>query len=84
MAPTIPNLTLPDFLKTPLSNIHSTTVLLGIFIIFSLIYITVSGILIYHWQAYGMNSKGIVIGRTLFLLVSVILYFIAVSVFLTI
>ena len=47
--------------------------LLGIYIIFLLGYLIVSAVLMYHWDAYGMRNKMIIIAGAIFTFVSVVL-----------
>ncbi len=64
--PTIPALKFSIIAITP----DILLIVLGVFLFF---YLIVSAVLFYHWSAYGMHSKGIVIGKTIFSIVSVIL-----------
>lgn len=64
----------PDFLNIDISFMFSTQVLLIVLVLFFIIYAIVSGVLIYHWSAYGMRSPGILVAETLFLFVSMALF----------
>ena len=73
-----PKLILPDLPHIHLSLFVNAPVLFGILILFFAFYVTVSSVLMYHWSAYGMRSSGILVGETLFLFVSVVLFVISV------
>ena len=54
-----------------------------IFIVYFFLYAIVSAILFYHWKNYGMRSQGIMIARSLFIFVSIVLFVICgISIFL--
>ena len=42
--------------------------------LFFVVYAIISGVLVYHWSAYGMRSAGIVVAELLFLMVSIALF----------
>jgi hypothetical protein len=65
----------PAFMK--LSLLINTPVLTIILALFAAGYLVVSGVLIYHWSAYGMGNPSIRIGRLLFLSVSLMLFIVA-------
>ena len=67
--PTLPHISGVSFISTP--------VLMVMFLLFLIFYGIISSILIYHWIAYGMRSAGILVGQTLFLFISLILFTIA-------
>ena len=69
----LPNLALQTLPVDKLLFLLNTPVLLVIFIIFSVFYIIVSAVILYHWSAYGMKSAGILIAETLFVFVSLVL-----------
>jgi hypothetical protein len=69
----LPTLAPNAFLDHPLAIILSTNALIGILFLFILSYIGISSILLYHWNAYGMKSNGIIFAQSLYLLVSVVL-----------
>lgn len=46
-------------------------VILGVFFV---VYSIVSAVLFYHWHAYGMRSRGIIVAETVFTLVSLSLF----------
>lgn len=52
----------------------SKTALSFIFLSYLAIYIVVSIVLLYHWKTYGMRSAGVLLGRSLFLIVSLCLF----------
>ena len=58
----------------PTSSIFNTFVLGTLFSIFLIIYVIIGSVLWYHWNKYGMNSKGIIFGRMLFVIVSMVLF----------
>lgn len=69
-------------IKFPFSNdliafLLNTPALLIILTIFFIFYVVVSGVLVYHWNAYGMRSGGILIAKTFYIFVSVVLFIIA-------
>ena len=75
------NLTKLDF--STLSKLASTyflnkSIMFGFLALFFIVYAIISAIIMYHWSSYGMDSKGIIIGRSLFLIVSVSLFLIAI------
>lgn len=41
-----------------------------LFLISFLLFVVVSGVLLYHWRTYGMSNKQVVFARTLYLVVS--------------
>lgn len=67
--PTLPNINLNILMTTP--------VLAIIFVLFLIIYIGITGVIIYHWSTYGMKSPGIILARTLYIVVSLSLFFTA-------
>ena len=67
--PVFPHINLPLFINKP--------VLLGILALFFIVYSVITGVLMYHWSAYGMKSQGVLVAETFFLFVSVILFVIA-------
>lgn len=48
-----------------------------VLVLFFIAYIIISAVLFYHWTSYGMRSAGILVGETLFTLVSVVLFVVA-------
>jgi hypothetical protein len=46
-------------------------IILGVYFF---VYVILAGVLFYHWFAYGMRSRGIVVAQTLFFIVSVVLF----------
>lgn len=80
----LPPIEVPGFHNVSLSLFINTPVLLLILLVFFIFYIIVSSVLIYHWSAYGMKNHGILVGKTLFILVSIFLFcvsFLAISYF---
>ena len=67
--PALPHISWSVFINTP--------ILIIILTLFFIVYAIITSILMYHWSAYGMKSSGILVGQTLFLFVSVILFVIA-------
>lgn len=72
----------PDFIKN-IPEVSSflvlhTPILYIILGIFSLGYLVISTILIYHWNTYGMRAQGVLVAEILYLFVSFSLFFIAV------
>ena len=72
----IPQFSIPNFLHISPSFIN-LPILLIILALFFMAYAGVSGVLMYHWSAYGMKSQGVLVTETLFLFISVILFVIA-------
>ncbi len=68
--PTIPGLRFSLLSITP----DILLLVLGVFLLF---YLIVSAVLFYHWSAYGMHSRGIVFGKTIFSIFSIVLIFIS-------
>jgi hypothetical protein len=68
--PTIPALHFSILAITP----DILLLVLGVFMFF---YLIVSAVLFYHWSAYGMHSPGIVFGKTIFSIFSIVLIFIS-------
>lgn len=56
----------------------SPFVLWGVFGVFLTLYLIVSGVLFYHWRAFGMKTKSIVLAESMYILVSLILITIAI------
>ena len=65
---------MPAFPDLKFAFLNNPIFLILIFVIFSVFYFTISAVLMYHWRTYGMQSKGIMVGRILFLSVSVGLF----------
>ena len=70
-------LIVPTFNNINLSVFISRPILLVLLVIFFLIYSVLSGVILYHWKAYGMRSHGILLAESLFLFVSLVLFVIA-------
>ncbi|OHA93588.1 MAG: hypothetical protein A3H52_02305 [Candidatus Zambryskibacteria bacterium RIFCSPLOWO2_02_FULL_39_26] len=60
-----------------LSFFINPTALFVILLLFFIFYLILSIILMYHWSAYGMRSPGILVGETLFISVSLVLFMIS-------
>ncbi len=73
----LPPLTLPTLPHINLSFFINTPVLMIVLVLFFIAYIIISAVLFYHWTSYGMRSAGILVGETLFTLVSVVLFVVA-------
>ena len=67
-------LVMPVFPHISVSFFINTTVLLIILILFFIFYTIITSVLMYHWATYGMRSAGILVGETLFILISLILF----------
>ncbi len=74
----IPQLTLPSLPKIHFGVAATRPILYFVLIIFFVFYIIVSSVLMYHWTRYGMRSHGILVGKTLYIFVSAILFLISV------
>ena len=75
----VPQYTPPDFTGFAkilnLSWLVGAPILIIIFLIFTVCYIIVSFILLYHWSKYGMKSSGILVAQSLYVIVSAMLLF---------
>ena len=69
LIPAFPHINISSFIDKP--------ILLIILALFFIAYASVSGVLMYHWSAYGMKSQGVLVAETLFLFISVILFVIS-------
>jgi len=69
----LPN-SLPSFSTFHISILINKPILVGVFVIFFILYSIVSGVLLYHWSAYGMRSPGIVVAESFFFFVSIVLF----------
>jgi len=70
----------PSFLSLPqirLSLFINIPVLIIFFFIFFVFYAIISSVIVYHWSAYGMKSRGIIIAEALFFGVSFALFAVA-------
>ncbi|HEY4505228.1 MAG TPA: hypothetical protein VJG67_00855 [Candidatus Paceibacterota bacterium] len=67
--PALPDIDLSLFINKP--------VFVAILVFFFVIYTIISSVLMYHWSSYGMRSAGVVIGETIFVLVSLALFTVA-------
>lgn len=56
----------------------NSVILWVIFGLFFLLYAIISAVLIYHWRAYGMSSRAIILAETVFIIVSLVLFSLAV------
>lgn len=66
--------TLPTIPTFHLSILVSKPILIGILFVFFVLYSIVSGVLLYHWSAYGMRSPGIVVAESFYFFVSIVLF----------
>jgi hypothetical protein len=66
--------TLPSFSTLHISILVSKPILIGVLSIFFILYSIVSGVLLYHWSAYGMRSPGIVVAESFFFFISIVLF----------
>lgn len=67
-------LIVPSFPKLSLDYLLNVPVLMVILVLFLIFYSVVTSVLVYHWRAYGMKSKGILAAESLFFAVSVVLF----------
>ena len=67
-------LVVPSFDNINFSVFLSRPILLVVFVVFFLVYAVLSGIVIYHWKAYGMKGRGVLVAESLFLFVSLVLF----------
>lgn len=67
--PSFGNINLSTFVNRPLLSI--------ILIIYFVGYVSLGGILFYHWRKYGMKSSSIIFAETAFLFVSLVLFVLA-------
>jgi hypothetical protein len=65
---------LSSFPSVPMSFLANTTILLIILIVFFVVYSIVSAVLLYHWSEYGMRSGAVFLAKTVFTLVSLVLF----------
>ena len=70
----LPPLVMPAFPHIHASFLINAPVLLVILFLFFIIYSIITGVLLYHWSAYGMRNAGIIAAESLFLLVSFSLF----------
>lgn len=70
-------LIVPSFKNINFSVFLSRPILLIVLVLFFLVYSVLSSVIIYHWNAYGMKSYGILAMESLFLFVSLVLFVIA-------
>lgn len=73
----IPALSLPSLGGFNMSFFFNTFALTAVLVVFFILYVVLSGVLIYHWRAYGMKSQAIVVTESLFIFVSAILFVVA-------
>ncbi len=65
---------LPNVFTFHLGLIINKPVLMVLFGLYFVLYATVSAVLVYHWTSYGMRSRGIIVGESLFYFVSAVLF----------
>jgi hypothetical protein len=63
-----------SFPTIQMSFLSDTPILLIILIIFFVLYSIVSMALLYHWSEYGMHSGSVLLAKTIFVFVSVVLF----------
>ena len=73
----LPQISLPNLPTLSLSFLINKLTMFIFLGAFFALYVLVSSVLMYHWSAYGMKSHGILVGRTLFLFVSALLFLVA-------
>jgi len=71
------SITLP-FVGDKLFSLVSGNILMISLVLFFICYSVVSVFLIYHWTAYGMRHAGVILAETVFILVSVLLFIVAI------
>jgi len=69
---------IPAFSLGKFTFLVNTPVLVIILVLFFIFYCIVSGVLVYHWKAYGMGKKGILVAEALYLMVSAALFVLAI------
>ena len=74
MAMQAPQFPLPTFLHTNPLSIITAPALFIILALFFVVYSVLTGMLMYHWSAYGMKSQGVLVAESLFIFVSIILF----------
>lgn len=73
----IPNVlptTFPGFSSFHISVLVNKPVLLVMLGVYFFVYAIISGVLFYHWFAYGMRSRGIIVAESMFFFVSSVLF----------
>ncbi len=75
--PNILSTSFPMFNPVHLTVFINKPVLMGVLVVFFVIYSILSGVLFYHWHAYGMRSRGIIVAETFFFFVSIVLFVMA-------
>ncbi|MSU45076.1 MAG: hypothetical protein EXS47_00365 [Candidatus Zambryskibacteria bacterium] len=70
----LPSFGMPNFPSISLSFFINTTGLIVVLALFSIVYVVITSVLVYHWSAYGMRNPGILVAETLFLFVSLVLF----------
>jgi cytochrome b subunit of formate dehydrogenase len=68
---------LPDLKPINWSLLITQNTLIIILALFFIFYVIVSGVLMYHWSAYGMKSFGVIFSESLFIIVSIVLFIVA-------
>lgn len=71
--PTLSQNSMPGLKAISFTFLSNMPVLLSIFVVFIVGYIIVSIVLFYHWSAYGMQHRGILLAEALYTAVSVVL-----------
>ena len=64
--PNLPHIQTSLFINVP--------VLVITLLVFLFVYLVITSVLVYHWSAYGMQSRGILVGESLFIVVSAVLF----------
>ena len=72
-----PPLILPSLPHISASILLNKPLIMLILLLFFVVYSIISYILLYHWKAYGMKSRGIIIAEVLFFSVSIVLFIIS-------
>lgn len=73
----IPSIIPLNLFAFKLDYILNRPVLFIVFCLFFLVYSVLTAVLVYHWNNYGMRSKGILFAESLFFLVSISLFVVA-------
>jgi hypothetical protein len=70
----MPTLPLPTLPHISLAFLFNVPVLVVILILFAIFYSIVSSVIVYHWHAYGMQSQGILVAESLYIIVTAALF----------
>ena len=73
----LPTLSLPAIPHLSVSVVINLPILIGVLVVFFIVYCAVSSVVMYHWYSYGMSSPGILVAETLFFLVTVVMFMVS-------